>query len=384
MEYKWDIKDIKKRYKDLQKQCILPKEELSDLEQIISDKNSYEYYFKKILHPFLYYQTEFINEILGEIQPFILKRKTIINGMESPLLNDYLLKNEKELIKQITNRITLIKNIKEPLDSKKKTLTWDEILTALHTAYQELGPHFYKRFCYYIDPSNHYLDIEKESPKNKTNLNGYVWKDYTNNISYGKIFLENNWNGVITIGHEIFHMIILEGINYNKSEEINPYLNEIEGDFFNSFLCSFIKKYDSKEEGEIFQKENIWKYIVNARDFYQAFYICKNLKEEKSLVKAYLDTKEELKKKEFQTDLTFSNFLNMTKISLTETLKDLTSYLAALELFEIYKQDEETALNKLIDITRETGPTFPILEKYSVSFTKNNFKTLKKELSMLD
>lgn len=388
MKYFWDKDSILKRYKNIQTRLQEDNLTEEELEQLEYDIQIYQFLLLPTLDKFPFYLKDAIKYLFTEHKHLpLLSKERATKYLEKTNSPYYSLESEYLLLKKLRKLIYLEMDIPEDLKSPKmcQVIKLEETLSILENLFKELGPFVYERFGYYINPNNHLLELKKDIFANLfSDYYGFVIRDYTNDTSYGKIPLQNNLQDAFTIGHELFHLILLERQSFYQNKHVNLYLREIEGSLFEKYFIHYLnKKAIYQDDTLTLRKTEIKDQMDNHLILYVNQYLLRYLKQEVNIKDAIKRTNEKLDKKETDLIITPFNISSYLEDPIASVLTRTVSYLTALELFENYNQDPEQMIYILYKLKQEEGSTIDILRKYNLSFVDNNFKTFKKELQIL-
>ena len=173
--------------------------------------------------------------------------------------------------------------------------------------------------------------------------------DHLSNNSFSKINMSGTLCDPITIAHEIMHMIFF---NLFKYEE-NYSLREVEGFFSDYIFADFL------------QKKQITKYSplqINYESFYPLKESCKIVKKANN----FFNNKNKLPFISYKEEPSFNVDYNL-------------SYLAALDLFFVYLEDSNYAIDELFQLVKKDKNVIINLfnnNKYN-NFYRDDFKNLR-------
>ena len=233
-----------------------------------------------------------------------------------------------------------------------------------------------------VIPSRNLLHI-KHRNKLSTNYYGISFVDFSSQRPYGLIARENTTNDIVTLAHELFHMVIKKDINPLTVTANNSIYDEIEGYLANFIINDHLKQENySNEEIDCIDTLDLWKigwavhdtFITNAiLTFVDDKYKFKlkdvnnYLKEENLKVRITKDNKNAFFYDKFNEDITYG-----------------FSYLVALDLYELYKKDPEKSIYHLYCIKALTGENIEKeLDAMDATFHQDGYQNLENKCNQL-
>ena len=237
--------------------------------------------------------------------------------------------------------------------------------------------------AFYYSLDDNYKELYKEFAREKRNRINFCVGDSKNSISYiipiiNKFYLSigaSNDHRNITEAfiHEVGHVLVGKQ-NYKRYDSNDIYL-EIESLFFEILADQFLRK-EMKDPyyTDLEYKKAVYYYTsANLLDIYHIAYnnTVNNIGKIKDPNEAFL----EYARKE--------GLLYTTPINIDSGMKYLFSYICAIELVEIYKEDKNLALELLHNIVGESNSneyTRIINNINPCEHTKSYIKKLKKEI----
>lgn len=286
-----------------------------------------------------------------EIDSFIFSIKKDINYLQGkhkePL--PYLIKVKKDIIKKgtipdIVSDIEKFSHLDHEINCNNKSnkllfLTNEDVLDITNDFYKNTNKSIYRKFLqFYNDRHNHLVFVEGFHPE--SNITFFI--PYFNEI-YMSINKTNSLSTLYSSIHEFGHAISFnynpKGALYDKNKRL---FIEIETLFFELVASDyFVKTIDSKNEyQEIIQNHYLF--------LYESMIFTDRMKIANLFMNKEVSSNEEFKKI-CNNELKFDNkYLdNIMKQNTLEIFTYLTSYLFAIELYELYKKDKELSLNSL-------------------------------------
>ena len=316
MNYFWSKYDLEERIKLLEK----IKREKSPIEQ--EEIDSFIYLINKDIN--------YLKGIHKEPLPYLIKvKKDIIKkGTISEIVSD--IENFSELDIDIGNH---------EIPNNFLFFTDEDILDITNDFYKNQNKSIYRKFLeFYNERRNHLVFVEGFHPE--SNITFFI--PYFNEI-FMSINKTNTLSTLYSSIHEFAHAISFkynsEVTLYDKNKQL---FLEIETLFFELVASDyFTTNINTKDEyHEIIQ--NHYLFLHESKIFDDRMKIA-NL-----VMQSDIKTNEEFRKI-CNEELHFTNdYLdNIMKQNTLEILKYLTSYLFAIELYELYKKDKEKALHIL-------------------------------------
>jgi len=271
----------------------------------------------------------------------------------------------KENFEQIGNeKITLLKNafnttiyFDSSLEEPKFTRMFynDQDLVEKTRALFEKIPNKYllEKFDEFTNPDNNLLHIRKHKVL-PTDSFGLTFTDPVEHTPYGLVARYYSAQDIITLGHEVFHMIIREHEELAFYKSKKTIYMETEGFFANLLFADLLKEegYNSKEL-DLFEKKDLNLNIDTMRICFILDQCFKYInKKGKINFEKVIPT---LRSKNIMMPLDKNNFPGLFSSELSSDVNDATSYLPALDLYEQYKYDPEKAIYHLQKIPTLSG-----------------------------
>ena len=235
--------------------------------------------------------------------------------------NEYLIKNNIHLNDQL----------------QSINISKDKILTTTRDFYYEINDIFLEKYLDYYENNGIYINFNNTNSDDK--YSGVIRCVPGFNECYINIYLFNNIYDITTSIHEHGHAIAA-AIKDNHLR--NPYLNEVEGIFFELAYLDSID-YDEFTKEQVLNTKEATVLTYNEHIY--------------SIGAKYLTSLQGIKKKKKATKIiqdTFSIDSKNTKYLLSTSLDYYTNYaisfLIAIELLQIYKKNQYAALKLLKNI----------------------------------
>lgn len=206
---------------------------------------------------------------------------------------------------------------------------------------------------------------------------GYTLYDYFLNKKYIFVGRSNKLYDLCILPHEAFHYIFRDRDVGLVGMYDTYYLTEIEGMFANILFGEYFKE-NTSPNNEYFNDYNLHLFKDNIDDLVTRNTILDSLKGDKKIrlskINKYLGYFEVLP---FKTEEELIPYLTMPE---EDVIKYALSYLAALDLYYIYKKDPEEAFYSLSCITyiKQTNDIFTLLKNNGITFMNDNYANLKK------
>lgn len=176
---------------------------------------------------------------------------------------------------------------------------------------------------------------------------GIMLNDSKNNIPYSFVLRNNTLEDIDRLTHEIGHMIFRYDENYDYNDTNKVFLSEVEGNFFDYLSFDKINElFSNNIDTKIMlqRKINISKECINE--------FIKNMEKEKKFL-----LEDEVK----------------------DDAIDIISFFVSIDLFNQYRLDKEKSLYDLENIIKINSNNInKDLEKYDVTYFKDDFKNIKK------
>lgn len=245
-------------------------------------------------------------------------------------------------------------------------------------------PHenFVKSIKSCVMPKRNLLHI-KHANKLSTNYEGLSFVDFSQKRPYGLIARQNNVNDIITLAHELFHMVIKKDQDPSSITYANYIYDEIEGYLANFIARDFLleEKYPQKE----MNLSDAQDLLKTEWTVYDAFITTSLVNFADETYKVPLGTANNyLKQEGIKFKITKNNINGFFYSSFNEELHYAFSYLAALDLYKLYKSDPEKAINHLYTIKNFKGENIEKeLESIDVTFTQDGYQNLQEKCNQL-
>lgn len=296
-------------------------------------------------------------------------------------------KVDNKKIKLVTNSVPIIKDYYQIALNEPKFLTTplddDQIIELTKELFREIpNKYINDRFDFYTNPSNSLLHMRYHR-KLSTNYLGLSFVDFENHLSYGLISRQNSIQDIITLGHEIFHMIIRENEEPFFYESNKTTYMEVDGFFANFLFSQKLKEkgYDSQELNDFDTRD----LQLTLRQSILIFTITSgfNLMKQQGKID-FSKLSSILEKQNIPSPITKNDFTSLLKYNFNEFTNYFISYLTALDLFSLYKVDPELAINNLLLVpTLEGNKPKKDLESIGITFFEDGYHNLEEQCKKL-
>lgn len=392
--YHWDLQRIKTKINKLE-------EKIADLEETSNDKEN-EYVIDYLIRTKNFYHYLLSCYNISKISNFVYDSPFYASPLEEAKMMDEE-QEEKKLDTFLSNPYYIPKSLITvstnglkyadgywDIDGDSPSLYIDnqELLEVFDDFIHEMGcPALYHRIQQ--EKSNIELNIQKR-PKYFYSTYGCCYGDSLFNDKYINLFRDNTIQDISTLAHEFFHAFYSNlSFRYTYHNEL-CYFSELEGMFAQVLVAEYYRKLGQEENAYFIDVIELDDYILRNFQLNLGFLLAK--KDRKITLN---ELNRDLSKKNIQITFTDKKkafeYLNE---SASKLLIHNLSYLASLDLFELYLQDREKAFVKLekikeldyhrhlIRFSKENGFTF--MEKDCPSLQKHlkRLEKSKKDMSL--
>ena len=229
-----------------------------------------------------------------------------------------------------------------------------------------------------------YLKLRQENPdflhitklKNTNNpCRGLTFNDSIFRKKKIILFRDNTFMDLVSLPHELFHAIFNDYDCDKRISYQSYYASEIEGSFANLLATEFYRESlpdISKECEEHFlleYKQQLMELIVN-------FSYLSSRNDSNNLRKNKFNKMLRYYKLKINSEETLKSYMNAT---CEEIINYALSYLASIDLLEIYKKDKEFALYLLKNICyiQQDDDVLGILRRNHITFMDDNYKNFR-------
>lgn len=263
-------------------------------------------------------------------------------------------------------------------------LSHDELIEETRQLFAQLpNKDFLNSFDYFTNPRNQLLHI-KYHTKLLTDCHGLSYVEPFKQICYGLIARHNTIEDIITVGHELFHMILREKepplFNYSSK----AVYEETEGYFANLIFCNMLmqdKKYNPNEIEQISTID-----LQSTIDSIICTFIAENsisMIDERGNID-YQKLNSLLQQHKIKIPVKKENIDYFISSSLEENVNQSISFFIALDLYHEWLKDPEKAFEHLMQIPNLEGenPKYD-LEQIGVTFFEDGYKNLESHCKKL-
>jgi len=300
----------------------------------------------------------------------------------------------KEQFSQIpSERLELLKDsidVIAPFDSKLEepkfsslSLSDKELVEFARTLFEKIpNKYFLTKFDEFTDPKKKLLHIRNHQTL-PTDSFGLTYTDPIEHVSYGLVARYKSVQDVITLGHEVIHMIIREFEDPLFAETNKPTYVETEGFFANLLFSNMLRELGcDEEELSLFEKRDL---NTNIDTIKTCFVINEGFNKMDNDGNINFDSLANLlKSKNIYTPVNKDNFGGFVTDELGTDVNYAVSYLTALDLYEQYQSDPEKTLYLLQHIPLLSGDEpKKDLENIGVYFFEDGYQNLEKNCKRL-
>lgn len=365
-KYTWDLEYLLKKKKELIEKVAIYESSLATYNALIACYN------KRITHPNKEFQDdlddnenelfieEFIEKILPDTNPEAL-----------------------EMLLQTKDLFLQYKWENNTTDFSPCYLNNEQLIEYTISLIDKI-PHktFVNQIKSCVNPNRKLLHI-KHSNKLSTNYYGLSFVDFSQRRPYGLVARENNTNDIITLAHELFHMVIKKNLNPLSMNSYNYVYDEVEGYLANFIIRDLLKEEQyPKEELDFIDTQDLWRTGWTVHDSFitNAILTCTDERYKFKLQ----DVNQYLKEENLKVRLTKQTKNAYFHDKFNEEIVYSFSYLVALDLYELYKQDPEKAIYHLYCLKVLTGQNIEKeLDVIDATFHKDDYKNLENKCNQL-
>lgn len=307
--------------------------------------------------------------------------------------NDYHYANDKELIDDLFFRdfdctdceidekiINLYKTFQdffsnEPLIIDPINFTNDDLISLMEEIIRSTES---KRFITYYEEARKRTKFHIQYVKKDFSMKGCCFFNQFDPDIFNLLYRDNSSEDIVTSVHEMFHAIIIYYLSeivgtfcYGKS----PYVNEVEGYLADFIAVDYLRMLKYADNLIL---DNIYDVMSNAKSMMLGLLSYDNLDKYGNInlgrVNAML-----LQGGIKNADITTCNKQQYVSHNFLNSTTNNCSFLAACDLFELYKIDKEKAIYNLLKIS-ELNPSNVVsgLRKHGITFMDDDFASFKK------
>lgn len=382
--YHWDANRIREKIKIvdhyLELLTDLPpnKENQEEIHSLI--------YAKKFYHDLLCCYDASKEETLSESLDYSsleelvgIKEKDPTERLKSFLLTPY--KIPKKLISISTNSLRVIEDYTiVDQGTPRYILNNEELLDVFHDFIRRMGTTaLYQKME--KQKSHIELNIQK-LPSYSYVLGGYCGFDKVFDDRYINLFRDNTIDDVVTLCHEFFHAFYY---NPNLDDDFRNqvyYISELEGSFANCLVAEYYRQLGQERIANYIHTNYLMDFVIRNFELNIGFLLTR----QKGRI-----TLEKFNRKLDKKNVLFDfNDVNEVFDYLDHPayllLEYSLSYLASLDLFELYLEDREHAFNQLEKIRMVSGShnLIRLARENGFTFMEKDYPSLQKQLKRID
>ena len=361
--YEWDLDLLLQKEKELNEKVNLYQEELSVYRALINNY-SIDVYESRKKHDKYFEDDVEENVNCLSLDDFKENVSCYSNMAQLQLLN---------------NSMEILKNYSYKYDHRILTpchLNNNELVDyVIYLANKLPNEHFINFFNNFTNQEKHLLHI-KHQDKLPTGNRGLTFVDTEKHIPYGLIARENTIHDIITLGHELFHMVVRQNEEPFFLDSTRTVYTEAEGYFANMLFgdllleehypkddISFLNGYDLKTTADVINDTFVTTIALN------------NFENNNKI--DFKELKKYLTKYNITTPINKKNFKGYLSNYFNYDANDASSYLVALDLYNLYKKDPEKALYNVLKIPNLEGNNIQKdLESINVTFFEDGYQNL--------
>lgn len=256
-------------------------------------------------------------------------------------------------------------------------LSHDELIEETRQLFKQLSnKDFLDSFDYFTNPKNQLLHV-KYHKKLLTDCQGLSYVDSYKQVCYGLIARRNTIEDIITVGHELFHMIIRKQEKPLFNYSSKTVYEEVEGYFANLIFCNLLMQDKKYNADEIEQMNTI--DLQSTIDSIICTFIAENsisMIDESGNID-YQNLNSLLQQNNIKIPVKKENIDYFISSSLEENVNQSISFFIALDLYHEWLKDPEKAFEHLIQIPNLEGekPKYD-LEQIGVTFFEDGYQNL--------
>jgi len=233
-----------------------------------------------------------------------------------------------------------------------------------------------------IKSENNLLHI-KHRKKLPTDFFGFSVVNYIDHIPYGVISRENTIQDVITLCHEMFHMVLNKDKPLDLLTHKHDLYTEAEG-YLSNLICYDLLTKDHYDEKEITFIRS-WDLVKNTTSIINTFVtytLLGYLKEDDTI--RLRDAKKKLKEENVLVKINSKNYKSYFRDSYLSDVNNAFSYLCALDIYNKYQQVPDKAMHNLYTISNSKGTDIITeLNQAEITFHQDGYQNLDKECKTL-
>ncbi|HIT22155.1 MAG TPA: hypothetical protein IAB56_04230 [Candidatus Scybalousia intestinigallinarum] len=392
--YHWDLNKIKGRIKIIEQTIEATQKHPNNIyaEYIIQNLTQFKDLYHFLLHYYSIsktsassYDPPFYNSTVGKAEKMI--EESPKEKLNSFLFNSHTI--SKSLINISTNGLNYTNGYSiAEVNPSPLYINNQDLLELFNDFIHQMGsPSLFHK----IDQEKTHIELNiQKAPNYFYSMDGCCFDDYLFNEKYINIFRSNTIKDMVTLCHEFFHGFYSNlNLKYTNRNEL-CYFSELEGSFANLLVAEYYRQLGQEENAYYIDSTYLENYILRNFELNIGFLLAKQKR--KFTLERF---NKKLQKKNIEITFTdrdeiFEYLTEPASLLLCYNL----SYLASLDLFELYQKDREKAFVKLekikemdyhqhlIRLSKENGFTFmekdcPSLQKHLKKLEKS-----KKDMSL--
>lgn len=354
-KYNWDLNDLINRKNEIKKQLAIYEDLLTTYSDLI------EAYDKRII----------INNMLSSDRMQLQFQK----------------KGFLEKLELVISSIEILKDYQLPFINchfSNLILNDDELIEMTRDLFKQLPcKDFLEKFNYFTNPDNHLFHI-RHYKKIPTDALGLTFQDPVKQECFGLISRYNTVEDIISLGHEIFHMIIRESEKPLFWKTPKTVYTEVEGYFANLIFSRMLSKTHKSMQQDLTQMDI--RDLQTMIDSVNYSFIVKNSLSlvDKSGKIDFQKLNGLLQQYNINDPINAEVLSNYIEGDFEEELNTSSSYLVALDLYHEWQNDPEKAFYHLIQIPNLEGENPKCdLEQIGVTFFEDGYKSLENHCKTL-
>lgn len=378
-KFEWDLNYLLKREKELKEKLDLTSQETKLYEEVLST-------YKELIINY--------NNRMNDIRLINCKdkcdyyyednedEKITIEEFEDEILS-FVNKDQLNILLQSISLLRKYSNKINPLELEPYYYGNDELIDYTISLLEKIpNKQLVKKLKELSNPKNKLLHIKHEC-KIPLKYYGLTLIDTERHIPYGIISRKNTIQDIITSGHELFHMALRENEDPFFLESMKTIYTETEGYFANLLFTDLLKQegfsslgLDFLDSYDLFRN----KYIIE--DSFITISALSNFKNDGKINFDKLN--KYLKNFDITPMINENNFEGYLRNDFEIDLNYAFSYLVALDLFNLYKNDPEKAINNLLYVPNLLGENITKdLKSIDVTFHEDGYQNLNHQCEKL-
>lgn len=384
--YHWDLNRIKEKIKIVEEAIDAiqkrPNSRYTEyvIENLTQIKNIHHFllsYYNISKSSDVFYDSPFYDSELG-------KAEEMVDEDPEEKLNDFLFNTHtisKSLITISTNGLNYTNGYSiVDIDTPTLYINNQDLLELFDDFIHQIGcPSLYHK----IDQERSHIELNiQKAPNYDYSLEGCCFVDSLFNDKYINISRSNTIQDIVTLCHEFFHGFYTN-LNFKDTYHNELYyFSELEGSFANLLVAEYYRQLGQEKIAYYIDTSYLESYTLRNFELNIGFLLAK----QKGKITLERFNKKLARKKIRETftdiDEIFEYLTEPASLLLCYNL----SYLASLDLFELYLQDREKAFVELEKIkgTNYRYHLIGLAKKYGLTFIEKDCPSLQKHLKRLE